>query len=173
MKYSMRVVILLVVFGTIAALARPAAAASPNFVVVNYGDTLYAIAARTGTTVDALLRANGIPNANFIYAGQRIMIPPSGSAPSIPANVQSTASVYTVVPGDTLSIIAGRFGTTITALLQAMEAFRPAMIRRPPSIPHRQSSPRFSRWRVALRFSARARRVHLSWRQSSTKSESF
>ena len=119
MKYSMRVIILLVVLGTIAALARPAAAASPNFVVVNYGDTLYAIAARTGTTVDALLRSNGIPNANFIYAGQRIMIPPSGSAPSIPANVQATTSVYTVVPGDTLSIIAGRFGTTITALMQA------------------------------------------------------
>src|SRR5512141_1854757 len=101
MKYSMRVLILLVVFGTIAAIARPAAAASPNFVVVNYGDTLFKIAARTGTTVDALMRANGIPNANFIYAGQRIMIPPTGSAPSVPSNVQSTGSVYTVVPGDT------------------------------------------------------------------------
>lgn len=128
MKYSMRVLILLVVFGTIAAIARPAAAASPNFVVVNYGDTLYKIAARTGTSVDVLIRANGIPNANFIYAGQRIMIPPSGSAPSIPANVQSTGSVYTVVPGDTLAIIAGRFGTTVAELMRTNALYNPNFI---------------------------------------------
>ena len=128
MKYSMRVLILLVVFGTIAALARPAAAASPSFVIVNYGDTLYAIAARTGTTVDALMRTNGIPNANFIYAGQRIMIPPASSAPSVPAIVQSTSSVYTVVPGDTLSIIAGRFGTTVATLMQTNGLYNPNFI---------------------------------------------
>ncbi|MBI5034281.1 MAG: LysM peptidoglycan-binding domain-containing protein [Chloroflexi bacterium] len=128
MKYSMRVLILLVVFGTIAALARPAAAASPNFVVVSYGDTLYKIAARTGTSVDALIRANGIPNANFIYAGQRIMIPPSSSAPSVPAPVQSTSNVYTVVPGDSLAIIAGRFGTTVAELMRTNGLYNPNFI---------------------------------------------
>ena len=39
------------------------------------GDTLTKIAARTGTTVDALARANGIENRNLIFAGQNLTIP--------------------------------------------------------------------------------------------------
>ena len=128
MKNILRVFIMLVLLGTLATIIQPAAAASPNVVVVNYGDTLYAIAARTGTTINALMRTNGIPNANFIYAGQRIMIPPSGSAPSIPSNVQTTGSVYTVVPGDTLAIIAGRFGTTVAELLRVNSLYNPNFI---------------------------------------------
>ena len=42
--------------------------------VVQAGDTLAAIAARQQTTVQALLAANGLPNPNFVYAGQRLRV---------------------------------------------------------------------------------------------------
>lgn len=41
---------------------------------VKAGDTLAAIATRYNTTVQALMTANGITNANLIYAGQKITI---------------------------------------------------------------------------------------------------
>jgi LysM repeat protein len=43
---------------------------------VQAGDTLNAIAARQGVTLAALLLANDISDANLIYAGQVITIPP-------------------------------------------------------------------------------------------------
>jgi LysM repeat protein len=43
--------------------------------IVRRGDTLYSIARRFGTCVQAIVRANGIRNANYIWAGQRLIIP--------------------------------------------------------------------------------------------------
>jgi len=111
---------------TVASLpAQHAAAASPGFVIVTWGDTLYSVAARNGTTVDALLRANGLPNANFVYAGQRLIIPPSSYAPS---NVMVTSSVYTVNRGETLAIIAARFGTTVNEMMRVNGLYNPNFI---------------------------------------------
>ncbi|MBN1890677.1 MAG: LysM peptidoglycan-binding domain-containing protein [Thermoflexales bacterium] len=42
---------------------------------VRYGDTLYSIARRYGTTVWAIASANRIANPNLIFAGQRLCIP--------------------------------------------------------------------------------------------------
>lgn len=72
------------------------------------GDTLSGIAARFGTTYQAIAAYNGIANPNLIYVGQQIKIP---AAPETPAE-----TVYTVVKGDTLSGIAARFGTTYQTL---------------------------------------------------------
>jgi LysM repeat protein len=69
------------------------------------GDTLRKIAAKLGTTVDAILKLNAqISNPNVIYVGQGIKVP-------------STASTYVVQKGDSLRIIANKFGTTVDALL--------------------------------------------------------
>ncbi len=45
-----------------------------TYVVVT-GDTLSRIATRTGTTVDLLVKANSIKNANMIYVGQVLKLP--------------------------------------------------------------------------------------------------
>lgn len=42
--------------------------------IVSKGDTLTSIAKRYNTTVDALVKANGIPNKNKIYVGQELII---------------------------------------------------------------------------------------------------
>ncbi|MCL4395998.1 MAG: LysM peptidoglycan-binding domain-containing protein [Chloroflexi bacterium] len=42
---------------------------------VRYGDTMSNIAYRYGTSAWTLSRANGIYNPNWIYAGQRLLIP--------------------------------------------------------------------------------------------------
>jgi len=47
----------------------------PRVYIVRCGDTLSAIACRFGTSVWAICRANHIWNANYIYVGQRLIIP--------------------------------------------------------------------------------------------------
>lgn len=129
MKIFLRVLmVLLVLIIATTSLVPPAAAASPGFVIVTWGDTLYSVAVRNGTTVAALVRANGLPNPNFIYAGQRLIIPASSSSSApAPAPVAST-SVYTVQAGDTLSAIAARYGTTLSAMLRANNLYNPNFI---------------------------------------------
>ena len=65
------------------AIAQPVAAAgeralqpgvAEGIYVVQPGDTLNAIAAAQGTTVQQLLVDNGLPNGRFIYAGQRLRV---------------------------------------------------------------------------------------------------
>ena len=78
---------------------------------VQPGDSLYTIATRYGTTVAALQQANGLKNA-AIYPGQALNIGYSSST--------SGSSVsYTVRPGDTLYLLAQKYGVTVTSLKQA------------------------------------------------------
>jgi len=55
------------------AATRPAAGCRAS-VVVNRGQTLARIARQYGTSVSALVRANHIPNADLVYAGQRLCV---------------------------------------------------------------------------------------------------
>ncbi len=79
--------------------------------VVQSGDTLYAIASRHGTTVDALKAANGL-TSNVIWVGQTLQI--GSSSPQTP-----TGAYHTVVRGDTLYSLARRYGTTVDAIMRA------------------------------------------------------
>ena len=74
---------------------------------VQRGETIYSIARRYGTSVEAITSANGIVNSNWIYTGQRLTIPTQGSPPT---------TVYTVQWGDTLFSIAQRNGITANSL---------------------------------------------------------
>jgi len=54
------------------------------YYTVVYGDTLGAIAARFGTTIYAIMQANGIVNPNCIYRGQVLWIPTACCQPQPP-----------------------------------------------------------------------------------------
>lgn len=87
------------------------APAQGTYTVVS-GDNLSSIAARFGTTVAALVSANGISNPNLINVGQVLRL----SGDSAPAPAQGGGGRYTVVAGDTLSGIAQRVGTNYQTL---------------------------------------------------------
>ena len=73
---------------------------------VKSGDTLWLLAQRFGTTVDAIKSLNGL-TSNNLSIGQVLKIPESET----PAYFQ-----YTVKSGDTLWLLAQRFGTTVDAI---------------------------------------------------------
>ena len=82
---------------------------------VRTGDTLIALAARFGTTVQAIALQNRILNPSRIFIGQALTICPGVVKPPPPRKV----ILYVVKPGDTLSSIALRFGTTPGAIAAA------------------------------------------------------
>jgi LysM repeat protein len=94
------------------------AATSGSVHVVRYGETLAKIAARYGTSVWALARANGLSNINHIYVGQRLRVSGSGSSYT-PPSTGSSGSVHVVRYGETLAKIAARYGTSVWALARA------------------------------------------------------
>jgi LysM repeat protein len=94
--------------------------------VVRSGENLSYIAARYGTTVRAIARANGLRNPNRIYAGQKLVIPvitpasqPVVVTPPQPASPSGDGTVYVVRPGDTLYAIALNFNVTPYAIARA------------------------------------------------------
>ncbi|GIW40043.1 MAG: hypothetical protein KatS3mg076_0620 [Candidatus Binatia bacterium] len=82
---------------------------------VRPGDTLHEIARRHGTSVDALRRANGIRGSR-ILAGEILRIPAKSSAR---ARRRARYVLHRVEPGQTLFVIARRYGTTVRALQEA------------------------------------------------------
>jgi LysM repeat protein len=93
---------------------------SGSYVVVP-GDTLSGIAARIGTSATALAAANGLDVNAILPAGAAIRLSgsPSGSTTLRVSTTSSGSGSYLVVPGDTLTAIAARAGTSASALAAA------------------------------------------------------
>lgn len=88
----------------------------PESVTVEKGDSLSKIAKRYGTTVDALVRINGLCDANQIFVGQVVLLEdPEAEAEA--AEDQAETAIVTVQPGDSLSKIAKRNDTTVEELM--------------------------------------------------------
>ncbi len=102
-----------------AAVAAPAPAAATHTVVA--GDTVSALAKRYGTTVAAIVAANGLDARAFIRVGQVLTIGDAAApAPSAaPAAAPTTSGTHTVASGDTVSALAARYGTTVSAIVAA------------------------------------------------------
>ena len=82
--------------------------------LVRPGETLYSIARRYGSTPLAIQAANSLADTD-IWAGQRLVIPPSTGAGSGGAS----ARMHRVSPGETLYSLAARYGVTVEALQAA------------------------------------------------------
>lgn len=97
----------------------PAAAAQEVVHIVQPGDSLGFIALTYGTSVEAIVRANGLPDPNIIWVGQSLVIPIQETDSQGTDTVLSGANVYTVKLGDTLASIAEAHGVTLAALISA------------------------------------------------------
>jgi len=101
---------------------------APLVHIVDVGETLQIIAARYGTTWQALAQANNLANPNFLPAGASLIIPASsadqgggstGGPTTATVGVNTISAFYVVRAGDTLSQIGERFGTSADAIKRA------------------------------------------------------
>jgi LysM repeat protein len=91
--------------------------------VVQPGENLYRIALKYGTTVEAISAANSIVNPSQIYAGQKLTIPgdctssggdkTGGTSPGTGTGTGTGTCYHRVQPGETMSSIALKYGTTV------------------------------------------------------------
>ncbi len=103
-------------------MGAPGEITGPTIYIVQWGDTLFSIANRFGTTVGALMAANGLTSP-LIYVGQRLTIPFS-----TPIVTQERSTGYLVRYGDTLYSIARRFGVSVESLMRANSLYNPHFI---------------------------------------------
>jgi len=85
--------------------------------VVERGDSLSVIARRFNTSVTRLASLNQLQSRNRIQIGQRLLLPQDNSQQTSVAAVVAEEGSYTVRRGDTVSLIAARYGVTEQALL--------------------------------------------------------
>ena len=94
---------------------------------VRAGESLTVIAQRHGITLAQLARMNGLSPYRWLYSGQILLVP--GSAAPVQAAPQPVAqagaanqnaggvATYTVRPGDSLTVLAKRYGISLPQLL--------------------------------------------------------
>lgn len=111
------------VAATLPSALRPMAPSVPDTYTIVRGDTISAIARRFNLDTTAVLQLNKLSATTLIYPGQTIKL--TGTAPAAPAQpapaapsapAPSSATVYTVVPGDTLGAIAAKHGVPLSSI---------------------------------------------------------
>lgn len=102
-------------------VAALATASAPGLIRIQPGDSLWALARTHHTSVGAIQRANHL-RSDTIYTGQLLRIPgahATGSATAGSTPGSSATGTHVVRPGDTVSGLAARYGTTVGALESA------------------------------------------------------
>jgi LysM repeat protein len=87
-----------------------------NYHTIATGETLSDVAQRYNTTIQLLMRINNLRNQDFVYVGQKICL--SDAADFAPPQL-SDSYHHQVVPGETLSGIAKKYGVTEAEILRA------------------------------------------------------
>ncbi len=88
----------------------PAVGDQPTYQVQS-GDTLSLIALRYSVTVDELVQANGLADPDMIYIGQTLVIPRE--------QPQGNGQIHTVQTGESLAMIAKRYGVSTEQIIAA------------------------------------------------------
>ena len=100
-----------------AGVGEPESASAGGY-LVQPGDTLSEIAAQQGISVAQLAADNGLDPNGVLLAGSTLQLSGSSSgAPDVGSGTSSSAGgAYLVQPGDTLTAIAARAGTSVAQL---------------------------------------------------------
>ena len=99
---------------------------------VQQGDSLARIAQRFNTTVADLITLNDVDQPHLIKPGQALRVPAgrTAAAPAVHESVQpQKPQRYRVQPGDSLSVIAARFNTTVATLAMVNGLSKPYLIK--------------------------------------------
>nr|WP_263315021.1 LysM peptidoglycan-binding domain-containing protein [Mammaliicoccus sp. Marseille-Q6498] len=95
---------------------------STTYYTVKSGDSLSVIAGKYGMTYQKLMSLNGLNNT-IIYPGQKLKVTGTSSGSTSNSGSSNTSSgststaTYTVKSGDSLSIIAAKYGTTYQKIM--------------------------------------------------------
>ncbi len=109
---------LVVALGAVLTAAAPAGPTA-SLVRIVRGDTLSHLAVRHHTTVTELKRLNHL-RSDLIVEGALLRLPGSAPGAASRASASTTRTVartYTVRPGDNLTVLARRWGSTVPALV--------------------------------------------------------
>ncbi|MEM9465742.1 MAG: LysM peptidoglycan-binding domain-containing protein [Actinomycetota bacterium] len=104
-----------VIIALVAALAGATLFATTS-VTVAEGDTLTSIAARYGVSTAELVEWNDIEDPDRIYVGDILLLAAPSTGPASDGPIQHVVSA-----GDTLTVIAARYGATVAAIAEANE----------------------------------------------------
>lgn len=111
---------------TIPSGSGPAPAPAPQppvYYFVQPGDTLTRIASVHGVSVGALAQLNGLRTGDWVFVGQRLLVPSGvytpAPPPAAPPAVPGKGYYHIVRPGETLTHIASHYKTTVSALVSA------------------------------------------------------
>lgn len=104
--------------------------------IVRSGDSLYTIARRYGTTVDALTKANGIQKGRVLKVGVKLVIPGEGGEATDEAarqsgrrnNDKTRARVHVVRRGENLSAIAAKYRVSLTDIKKSNRIRNPSSV---------------------------------------------
>ncbi len=101
--------------------------------IVQRGEYLALIANKYGVSVNAIVKANNLRNANFVYPGQKLIISAPGTAATTPtpistAGTAASGRVHIVRRGETLQSIALKYGVTVRELSAANHIRNPNFI---------------------------------------------
>lgn len=142
----------------------PSASSNATTYIVQAGDTLFSIAVKFNTTIEAIQQTNNLANPNALAVGQRLIIPgavaqtiatPSptarGPTPNVTAKAttppdNSETQTYIVKAGDTLASIAAQFGVTVAELQRINNITNPNLL----NVGQRLLIPKIENIKVAL-----------------------
>ncbi len=104
---------------------------------VKSGETLSEIAARFNTSTERLMQANGISDPDLVMSGTRLQVPllpaKQPSAPPPPSSLSGPtanrqAADHVVQAGESLSLIAERYGTSVERLVALNQIDDPGLL---------------------------------------------
>jgi LysM repeat protein len=95
---------------------------------VKSGETLSEIADRFNTTTARLIQINRIGDPDLVMSGTRLQVPLTAQRSSPAAAVNRNASEHVVQSGENLSLIAERYGTSVSRLVALNQLEDPELV---------------------------------------------